>query len=341
MNGKIQLIKYDSDNKYYVESEYQYDYVITKNGKIIDKNCDETTLVSLRSAAKPFLIIPLLHNNGIEKFSLDSKILAMMISSHNGESFHRCKVKEYLLCNNLSIDDLNCGTHLPYYYKEINEFFKCEDEKEKKLFNNCSGKHLMILLLSKILGIKKELYWEKNSYISLIFSETMKKYLQFYKDKSFYITTDGCGIPNYFVSMATAALSYEKIHEIQDYYKVINAVKKEPLYFAGNNRIESELIDKLDIFIKSGSEGLFCASIPSQNIGICIKIKSGNEEASEVAISAIIDSLNIFNKKCEQEILKKWQNLNCYTTTTKVYLQDNEYIYTNENILIGKYTYLK
>ncbi len=320
MRGQIVLTRSG-----YIENIYDYSYVITQDNNIIDSFGDIHQIVSLRSAAKPFLPVPFFESNSIEKFQLDSKIISLMVSSHNGEKPHRDIIKKYLYENDLTEQDLHCGTHIPYYEFLYNDFFQENDPYKRQLFHNCSGKHLFILLMCRLRGYDLKDYFMSNHPVFNEIIRELRSNLQFDSNKEFYTGIDGCGVPCFFVSLLSAALSYQKFGYDQKFELIKNAILQEPFYIAGTYRIESELIKELHIIVKTGSEGLVCVSIPEHRMGIALKIESGNDEAAEVAIAALLSKLNCFTND-EKKILQK---------------RMTEKIYSSTKIYTGEYTYVE
>ncbi len=320
MRGQIVLTRSG-----HIENIYDYSYVIVQDNNIIDSVGDIHQIVSLRSAAKPFLPMPFFESGSIEKFQLESKVISLMVSSHNGEKPHRAVLRKYLYENELTEQNLNCGTHIPYYEFLYNDFFKEKDLSKRQLFHNCSGKHLFLLLMCRLRGYDLKGYFNIDHPIFKEIITELKTNLQFDSGKDFYTGIDGCGVPCFFVSLLSAALSYQKFGYDQKFLLIRNAIIQEPFYIAGTYRIESELIKELNIIVKTGSEGLVCVSIPKHKIGIALKIKSGNDEAAEVAIAALLSKLNCFNDNEKKILLKRM----------------TEKIYTSTKIYTGEYTYVE
>ncbi len=68
----------------------------------------------LRSAAKPFQLLPLVERGAAERLELGPRHLAIMAASHSGEPIHTALVAEILARLDLGAADLQCGAHPPY-----------------------------------------------------------------------------------------------------------------------------------------------------------------------------------------------------------------------------------
>ncbi len=53
---------------------------------------------------------------------------------------------------------------------------------------------------------------------------------------------------------------------------------------AGSGRFDTRVIERLGerVFCKVGAEGVYCAALPQQGLGIAIKIDDGQARAAEV-----------------------------------------------------------
>jgi L-asparaginase II len=68
----------------------------------------------VRSAMKPFQVLPLVLTGGADAFKLSDAELALLCSSHNGQPFQTEIVKGLLDRAGLPIESLQCGVHAPY-----------------------------------------------------------------------------------------------------------------------------------------------------------------------------------------------------------------------------------
>src|SRR5699024_8533848 len=70
--------------------------------------------------------------------------LSLFCASHSGEPFHRQTVAEVLEKINLSVEDLQCVTHVPRDRERYHEHIKSDGELTH-FYSNCSGKHAGML----------------------------------------------------------------------------------------------------------------------------------------------------------------------------------------------------
>ena len=89
--------------------------VTDHTGKILWKLGDPERLTFARSSAKPLQAIPVAESGALEHYGITQQELAVICSSHNGESFHVKAVESILHKAGLSPDQLCCGSEYPMY----------------------------------------------------------------------------------------------------------------------------------------------------------------------------------------------------------------------------------
>lgn len=295
-----------------VESLHRASIVVVQDCKILFSRGNIDQLISMRSSAKPFMAIPFVEEGLHLKYGIEKDELCLMMSSHNGEEVHRNKVKSILYKGGLTVDDLKCGHHLPYYEWLLPEYVSENNEKKKQLFHNCSGKHAGMLIYAKDAGFDLESYFSRDNLLQQLIQERVKQYIGISSNDDFRVGIDGCGVPNYYISLKKLALAYQNFGVTTETECLRTAILENPYMIAGKERIETEMIAEYQYIAKSGSEGVFCVSIPNQNIGIAIKIESGNDEAAESMIVEIMIKLGFLP---EDTKLNKYRYFSIYTST--------------------------
>ena len=98
------LIKTNFKRANIVESYHKIKLLIEDlNGKTLISSGNENDFIYPRSSIKIFQAIPFVYSNAINKFKLNSKIIALSCSSHRGESYH-LKELEYIIENSYGIN---------------------------------------------------------------------------------------------------------------------------------------------------------------------------------------------------------------------------------------------
>jgi len=126
-----------------------------------------------RSSCKMIQALPLLESGSADYYKLESRHLALACASHSGGEAHLEVAKDWLQKLNLETKHLMCGVHKPYDIKEL-KYLKDNGLTPTQLHNNCSGKHLGFLTISR--NFRKTDH-EKLNYID-IDHPVLKPYIQ-------------------------------------------------------------------------------------------------------------------------------------------------------------------
>jgi L-asparaginase II len=68
------------------------------------------------------------------------------------------------------------------------------------------------------------------------------------------------------------------------------ACANKPWYVAGTDRFCTEIMQLLGerVFVKTGAEGVYCAALPQQGLGIALKCDDGASRAAQAIMAAVI-----------------------------------------------------
>ena len=69
---------------------------------------------------------------------------------------------------------------------------------------------------------------------------------------------------------------------------------------AGEGRLCSALnalkrTDGVELLVKTGAEGVYCAALPGLGLGVALKAEDGATRASEAALMAVLDRMGLFD----------------------------------------------
>lgn len=118
--------------------------VTDHTGRILRKLGDPERLTFARSSAKPLQAIPVAESGALEHYGITPQELAVICSSHNGESFHVKAVESILHKAGLSPDQLCCGSEYPVYVP-AEDALKIAGIPRAPIYCDCSGKHAGML----------------------------------------------------------------------------------------------------------------------------------------------------------------------------------------------------
>ena len=295
------ILKYKRDS--FTEKIYLGEVVvINRNKEKVFEFGSNNVPVIFRSAQKPFQAYSILQSQTFEKFGFDEKMLAVCCGSHVGDKKNIEQVKKVLKSINLSEKYLLCPKAVPLCRKT---------EKQRKIYNNCSGKHAGMLAVCRAKNYSINDY---NIVSHSIQQEIIKNTLNFCEYKESNIAIDGCGVPVLAVPVMNMAKGLINLSE--DIYgkKIINSILKYPDIYGGKNRLDSEIIkiSKGKIFAKVGAEGLCILYNVKKKEAMVLKIFVDDMYARAVLAGKMLFSLDWFNlseyKKFESLYPKKFNN---------------------------------
>lgn len=278
--------------------------VVDSAGRLLASVGDPAFPTFIRSAAKPFQILPLLRAGGIRRYDLTPQEIAIMCASHGGEPHHVATVGGLLRRRELDESDLVCPAHPPYDEKARIELEQ-SGEQPTALHNNCSGNHTALLLGSEIRDLPSGVYHEMASPIQLDVLENLAEFAGL-EPAEIDRGIDGCGVPAFRMSLFRAALAYARLAERsydddswlhEECRAIFEAMTGYPEYVAGGWSMTTPLVRQLGghVLGKEGAEGFYamaldasssravhetCESDGDEMVGIALKISDGSSERS-------------------------------------------------------------
>jgi len=139
--------------------------------------------------------------------------------------------------------------------------------------------------------------------------------------------TDGCSIPTYGIALTQLAQAFARVatgvglsaDRARAAARLRAAVARAPFFVAGDGRFDTKVMQRLGerVFCKVGAEGVFCAALPEQGVGVAIKVDDGNNaRAAEVVMAAVIEALvrlddgeHAFMRGLSDVTLKNWNGI--------------------------------
>ncbi len=252
-----------------------------------------TQLYFLRSCAKP-LQASLLIDYGAD---LTEEELALCCGSHAGEQCHIELARRML--DKFGIDEtlLKCGVHAPLA-RSMQDKMLLANEKPSEIHNNCSGKHIGFLICCKLKGWDMETYFKPEHPLQQAVREKINSLCCV--ENVYPSTTDGCGVPILSMPLYNMLIGYINLLK---YSQIINAVKNNPYIFGGENRLDTEIIQKTDSLIaKVGAGGLCTVVNVEKKDAFAVKINDCSMEARRFAVFEIINRLGWGNIEFDNKI---------------------------------------
>jgi L-asparaginase II len=279
--------------------------VVDADGSVVASLGDIGRPIFPRSAVKVLQALPLVESGAAEHLGLVDEELAIACASHGGEPPHTAVVERLLGKLGLDVSALECGTQWPSSERAARAL-AASGRVASALTNNCSGKHSGFLCLACRMHGGADLRRFARGYVAADHPvmRTVTSALQ--AATGFDLAraprgTDGCSIPTFAIPLENLARAFARVGtgaglspgHAAAAKRLRAAVARHPFMVAGSGRFDTRVMERLGerVFCKVGAEGVFCAALPAQGLGVAIKIDDGNNaRAAEVAMAAVIEA---------------------------------------------------
>jgi L-asparaginase II len=302
--------------------------VVDSDGSLLWHAGDAARAYALRSTAKPFQLLPLLldglHLGANNTDPLEAADLAVMMSSHNGESMHTERICALLSRFGMDQAALQCGTESPALRADKESLVRA-NAKPSALHCNCSGKH------TNMLAVCKHRNWPLDSYLDAdhplqVRIRNILATLTGQPDATFPRSIDGCSLPTYWLSLTDLARMFAYIADpgaappvegrsVETELTILrDAGMQHPELIAGSGRLDTLLMQALGgrLFAKTGAAGLYAVALPAgprvpRALGIVIKVEDGDPK-SRIRASVIVEVLRQLGVATEDDI-EVWDSM--------------------------------
>lgn len=306
-----------------VESRHRGAFaVIDANGSIVSSLGDIERPIFPRSAVKALQALPLIESGAADRYQLDDRELALTISSHSGEPGHVETARSILAKVGRNETCLECGAHWPMS-REAERALAASGQQPSTLHNNCSGKHAGFVCLACGMDEDPKDYILPQHIVQREIRAAGEAMTEF-KVQDEWTGIDGCSIPTYAVPLRHLGLAFAKIgtgkglspKRAEAAQRLRKAAAAHPFMVAGTGRFDTEAMLALGpkLFMKTGAEGVYCAALPDQGLGIAIKIDDGEVRAAQAVLAGLVHRLlpmtDLERKKLDRVALPILQNWN-------------------------------
>ena len=307
--------------------------VVDARGAVVCAIGDIARPVFARSAVKVLQALPLVTSGAADAFRLTDEELALACASHNGEARHVATAAGVLAKAGLDERALECGVHWPQHEVAQRET-ALSNTPLTALHNNCSGKHAGFLCVGCLMARAQGRdarefvrgYVKPEHPVMREISASMQDATGCDLSRA-PVGTDGCSIPTFGIPLQQLAHAFAKVasgiglstERAAAAARLRRAVAKAPFFVAGSGRFDTRVMQRLGerVFCKVGAEGVFCAALPEQGLGVAIKIDDGNTaRAAEVVMAAAIEALvrlegneRAFIRGLSELPLKNWNGI--------------------------------
>jgi len=264
-----------------------------------------------RSGVKPIQALALIETGAAKRFGLGHANLALACGSHNGETTHTEIIENWLKKVQCGVDDLVCGPSLPWTQEGKKLLFE-NGKTGTSLHDNCSGKHTAFLSIAKHLGYPTLGYNRLDHPVQKLVIQILEEMtgLELFKAP---MGIDGCGIPTIAIPLSKLALAMARLGDPHDQCKerqascsrIRRAIAAEPYLFGGKNRFCTRVIDALgeSALVKTGAEGIYCATLTKIGLGVAIKIDDGGRRGAEAVMMRLLIKLGVLTENAKGRLL--------------------------------------
>jgi L-asparaginase II len=252
-----------------------------------------------RSAIKGLQAIPLIESGAADRYALTDAEIALACASHNGEEEHVRTSAAMLAKAGRDVSALECGAQMPLRGGAQIPLYKA-GLQPSALHNNCSGKHAGFVCVACATGEDPKGYVKPGHPTMRMVTEAVQQMTGAALGEA-ACGTDGCSIPTFAVPLRALALAFARFgtghgvgpERAKAAARIRAAVAAAPYYVAGIDRFDTKAMAALGAraFMKTGAEGVYCASFPELGLGVALKCDDGTTRAAEAMMGAVIERL--------------------------------------------------
>lgn len=266
--------------------------------------------VFLRSAAKPFQVMPAVLSGGIEFFGLTQQELAILCASHAAEQRHIDTVLAVLDRIGLPEDALRCGIHPPIHQPTAEARIR-NRLPPSPVCNNCSGAHTGMLVACRAMGWPIDTYGDPGHPLQIMTREILATFAALPAD-AVEFGIDNCAVPAFRLPIDHAATGFARLatgeqlpqHLAEAAATVRSAMMAHPWMIGGEDSFDSHLMDVAEgtVVCKGGAEGFQGVGMTGLALGMAIKISDGNARGVPPATMQVLAHLRPFPEEHFQRL---------------------------------------
>ncbi|WNQ13277.1 asparaginase [Paenibacillus aurantius] len=268
------------------------------NGKIQYAVGDTDYLTYLRSSGKPVQALPAIKAGVEEAFGLAENEVAVMAGSHRAEPMHVQALTSLMAKTGIAEEQLIC---LPTYPLAVSarDALIAKGEPPRRIYHNCSGKHLGMISYCKHRGHAMESYADPDGPLQREIVDTLAMLAEMPADEV-VLGTDGCGCPVFAIPLFRLATVYLKLAVpalVEDQAtrsaieKLTAIMNRQYSLVSGTNLICSTLLMDDNIVAKGGAKGVYCFGLRRERLGFALKVLDGSEEEWPLIVASILEQI--------------------------------------------------
>ncbi len=268
-----------------IETRHPWSAVAVRAGRI-EWQAGDDVWTTWRSAAKPFQLACSLDLLGYPKVRPEE--LAIGAASHSGEPEHVHWVREVLARFDVAEHGLLCGTHPPVHTASAEKILR-QNKEFSAIHNNCSGKHAFMLAAAARQGWSSD-YRPPEHPLQRYVAERVAEWTTVNPK----LALDGCGVPTFCLPLTAIAHGWWRVARAMAAEDdptrlgaIGRAMAEHPLLTSGTDRFDASVVRhaREPLAAKIGAQGVFCMALPARDLGLAVKVHSGDSDALPAAVA--------------------------------------------------------
>lgn len=283
--------------------------IVNDRGEITASAGNPNFVTFTRSAAKPLQAICAIRGGIAAHYGLSEQEIAIMTASHLAQPDHVKVLESIMSKTGLSEAELICAPSYPLN-EESKEDVLRHDGSRRRLYHNCSGKHLGILAYCKMKGYPLEGYAEPGHPVQQEIIETISIMCGIAAEH-IDLGTDGCGFPVFALPLSAMASAYVKLacpdliadEATRDAVMTITqAMNRYPEMVGGTGRVDSLILQDTNIVAKGGFKGVYCFGLKKERLGVAFKVLDGSEEEWGWIVESVLSQIGYGNRTLIEQL---------------------------------------
>ena len=290
------------------ESRHRVHCAVTDTeGRVSAGTGTPEVLTTMRSAAKPFQLLPLVERGHAAARGYTDEQLAVMCASHSGSRYHLDLVQGVLDGLGLTTADLACGYHDPSDPASLAEVL-AYPQRRSGLYNNCSGKHAGMLALALAEGWPTAGYEKSEHPLQSLMRNTVAQCCGV-TPESMTVGIDGCSVCVFGLPLSAMARGYARLAQAtakggsdareQAMQRIGRAMTAYPVAVEGESSFSTALMRASGgrLLAKGGAEGLQLVGFTDRAIALALKCEDGAMRAVAPATMAVLEMLAMLTEE--------------------------------------------
>ncbi|MDA0338615.1 MAG: asparaginase [Proteobacteria bacterium] len=212
--------------------------VMDRAGHVVARWGDVDAPTCIRSSLKPLQARALVETGAADAFKLTEEHLALAAGSHAGEPMHMMRIEKWLDRLGLDEDHLACGAAWPFPGPSHERLIR-KGGKPRRLYHNCSGKHVGFLTIAGHLGVGVEGYCAPDHPVQQAVLGGIRDLMGF--DPMAGMNVDGCNAPNFHAPLTAYARAFVRLQDDAAGARVLAAMTAYPELVSGTGRFVARL----------------------------------------------------------------------------------------------------